>query len=419
MILLGNVKFSDLELDSSLEEKLNNIYAQKSDEFLPTLVYIFTLARWFGIPSYGGKFALCGAIVTFALVASLEAGAIWKLVRLLAGIATNVTDGRGFVARLSGTIFYGNALLSFLLSWKLITSWKKVSIHWSRAETSGGLYFPPDDNIRKRVICVTWFVAVCACVEHMMSMMSATGFDIPPGEYFHRYILSSHGFLLQPHEYTVWVAVPVFITSKLATIFWNFQDLIIILISMGLTSRYHRLNLYVNYLVKLEKRDAGIKKFGTELYIQMQTWRRLREAYVRQASLVRVVDKKLGTLVLLSNLNNFYFICLQLFLGLNKTQSGLVNRMYYFYSMAWLLFRACNVVLAAAEVNDHSRRALPLLYGCPRSSYNIEIKRLKHQLTYDSVALSGMGLFKLHRQLLLEVAAAILKYELVMLQYDG
>lgn len=37
-------------------------------------------------------------------------------------------------------------------------------------------------------------------VEHILSMLSATGLDCPLEEYFERYILSSHGFLLQACE---------------------------------------------------------------------------------------------------------------------------------------------------------------------------------------------------------------------------
>ncbi|KAJ2943959.1 hypothetical protein O0L34_g8282 [Tuta absoluta] len=376
------------------------------------------MAKWFGVPSYGGKFAFLGGLCMLGMLTALQIGAIWKLVRLMAGIATNAADGRGLIGRLSGTIFYGNALLSLIVSWRVISSWKHVAEVWKRAETAG-MYFPPDVRIRRRIISVTCVVAVCAVVEHILSMMSATGFDIPPEEYFDRYILASHGFLLQQHEYNYWLAIPIFILSKLATILWNFQDLIIILISMGLTSRYNRLNTYVSHVVYTEKNNKDIPKLGTELYLQVQLWRHLREAYVRQAALVRIVDRKIGALVLLSNMNNFYFICLQLFNGINKSDEGpFINRLYYFYSMTWLLARACGVVLAAADINVHSKSALPFLYGCPRSAWNIEIKRLKHQLTNDEVGISGMGLFLLNRQLLLEVASAILKYELVLIQYD-
>lgn len=52
-----------------------------------------------------------------------------------------------------------------------------------------------DGNKNSEIIKV-----IIVLVEHMMSMMSATGFDCPPEEYFERYIMSSHGFLLNARK---------------------------------------------------------------------------------------------------------------------------------------------------------------------------------------------------------------------------
>ncbi|XP_059049450.1 gustatory receptor for sugar taste 64a-like [Achroia grisella] len=388
--------------------------ARENDLFLHTLTHVFTIAKWFGIPTYGNKLTFLWAIILLGMLVAIEVAAIWKVIISLAGLVDN-KDERGVTARLSGAIFYCNGLLSLILSWKLISSWKWMSKRWEKMETTSTLRIECDPKIRRRVIFVTNLVGLCACIEHMLSMMSATGFQIPPESYFKKYILSSHGFLLDQDDYTLWIAIPVFILSKSATILWNFQDLIIILLSMGLTSRYHRLNLYVKNLVQRSRKE---NKFISEINSQMQEWRRLREEYVQQAALVRMVDKELGPLMLLSNVNNFYFICLQLFLGINKGEKGLINRTYYFLSLGWLLFRACSVVLAAADVHLHSRKALRYLHDLSKSGHSIEIRRLKNQLTHDFVALTGMGLFSLDRQKLLEVTANIIKYELVLIQFD-
>ncbi|XP_028179080.1 gustatory receptor for sugar taste 64a-like [Ostrinia furnacalis] len=385
--------------------------------FLPTLTHIFTVAQWVGIPTYGNKMSLVWAIIVLSMLTAIEAAAIWTLIKILTGVAKHVDDGRGLTARLSGSIFYGNGFLSLILSWKFISSWRRLSVYWKRAELLDATLGPPDATIQRRVIIVACFISICSIVEHLLSMFMAIGFDTLPMDYLHKYILNSHAFLIRPDTYSLWTAIPIFFISKIATILWNFQDLIIILISMGLTSRYHRLNLYVNSLVKKENVDKE-KRISTAKYVRNQKWRRVREAYVRQATLVRMVDAQIGALVLLSNINNFFFICLQLFLGLNKTGGSLMSYFYYFLSLGWLLFRACSVVLAAADVHIYSRTALEYIRLCPDSGYNVEIKRLNNQLSHDFVALSGMGFFWLSRQTLLEVAGNIIKYELVLIQYD-
>ncbi|CAG9110985.1 unnamed protein product [Plutella xylostella] len=138
-------------------------------------------------------------------------------------------------------------------------------------------------------------------------------------------------------------------------------------------------------------------------YASLQAWRRVREAFVRQAALVRRADAELGSLILLSNSNNFYFICLQVFNGAGGEDGMSLNKVYYLTSVAWLCARACAVVLAAAEVNVRSRTALGFIYEYPDRSYNVEVQRLEKQLTKDVVALSGKGFFYLNRGILLEV----------------
>ncbi|XP_072936154.1 gustatory receptor for sugar taste 64a-like [Epargyreus clarus] len=396
---------------------VNHQYFPFRFKFLPTITFIFTIAKWFGIPVYGGRGFLCLAVSILSMLVMIEVAAIWKVLRAIGGYPINVTDNRGVTARLSGAIYYGNAVLSLICSWKLIRTWKGLSKYWLRIERNSGIYLRPDGSIKRRLVFVSRFVAFCACFEHMLSMMSATGFDCPPSEYFKRYILTSHGFLLQPYNYNIWVAMLIFLMSKVSTVLWNFQDLIVILISMGLASRYHRLNLLVSRVVMLERRAKKYKN-SAKLSTGVYTWRMIRRAYVKQAELVRKVDNKLGLLIILSTLNNFYFICLQLFLGLRLSGGPIISSVYYFTSLAWLLFRACSVVLAAADVNLHSQRALITVCGCPSARYNVEIKRLEYQLIHDNVFLTGLGLFHLDRNKLLEIAASILKYELILLQFD-
>ncbi|XP_048006537.1 gustatory receptor for sugar taste 64a-like [Leguminivora glycinivorella] len=380
-------------------------------DFLHIIAIVFKAARWFGIPSQGAMATMCISLIILVMLFALEVTAIWKLARTFGG--WDVVEG-SVIARLSGAIFYGNALFSQILTWKFITSWKYLSYHWMRADTALGVPLLADDNIRKKITIVTGVVSICATLEHALSMMAATGFDCLPENYFERYILTSHGFLLNSHEYSLLLGIPIFLLSKFATIMWNFQDLIIILVSIGLTSKYRRLNWKMNYIITFEQKiyNQSLK------YSQVQTWRRLRQAYVRQAALVRRVGNKLSHLILLSNLNNLYFICLQLFLGINNEQGPPINRIYYLLSLSWLISRACGVVLAAADIQIHSKIALPLLQTTC-STFNVEVDRLKKQLKFDRVALQGMGLFCLDRRLLLKVAAAILTYELILIEFDN
>jgi hypothetical protein len=59
-----------------------------------------------------------------------------------------------------------------------------------------------------------------------------------------------------PEDYSVWIAIPLLILSNIATVLWNFQDALVVLMSMGLSSRYRRLNQYVAKVCFAERKDG-------------------------------------------------------------------------------------------------------------------------------------------------------------------
>lgn len=83
-------------------------------KFLPTLTHIFTVAQWFGIPSYGNKFAICWAVIVLCMLTVVEGAAIWMMIRLLAGIAKHIDDGRKLLFSYFLSHFISSNRLQFL-----------------------------------------------------------------------------------------------------------------------------------------------------------------------------------------------------------------------------------------------------------------------------------------------------------------
>ncbi|KPJ17787.1 Putative gustatory receptor 64a [Papilio machaon] len=393
------------------------------DEFLTLMQQIFRCARWFGIAGTSKYYWKLWGIVLLLCLTVVEIGSIWKVVKALAGWAVSTTGHRSVTARLAGATLYTNAVLSLILTWRISSSWGKIADYWIIIERAIIARIPRDEYLDKKMIAVGLFFIIC-------------GLD----------------------DYSTSVAMSLIILSTVATILWNFQDMLLVLITLGLASRYRRINSYVaSYCTKNEK-ETDFKNLDT---VEIFTWRKIREAYVKQATLVRKVNDKVGPLILLSNSCNFYFTCLQLFLGITQgmTDTGLtqmyylssfiwlclrttlvvlsaadvnvssnlfsqgmtdtgLTQMYYLSSFIWLCLRTTLVVLSAADVNVSSKGALPYIYEYPTKEYNLEIERLQYQLSKDYVALSGMGFFFLTKSLLLQMAGAVVTYELVLIQFD-
>lgn len=77
--------------------------------------------------------------------------------------------------------------------------------------------------------------------------------------------------------------------------------------------------------------------------------------------------------------------------------------MYLWYSLIFLIGRILYLSIAAAEVNDESKRIIPFLRNLPAQMWCIDAKRFLNHLTTETIALTGMNFFTLTRSLILKV----------------
>lgn len=87
--------------------------------------------------------------------------------------------------------------------------------------------------------------------------------------------------------------------NVIATFVWSFTDLFVIIVSIGLSSKFHQIN---DDLVKVKgKRGVG-----------SQFWMEYRAYYREVVNLINLVDIAIAKIVLISISNNLFFICVQL-----------------------------------------------------------------------------------------------------------
>lgn len=115
-----------------------------------------------------------------------------------------------------------------------------------------------------------------------------------------------------------------------------------------------------------------------------------------------------------------------------------MSKVYFWFSLSFLITRTFAVSLCASYVHDESKKPYDALRTIPRHSWCLEAYRFSEELVNETVALSGMKLFHLTRHLILtvsqsaqkcanrfvidvlvaQVAATILTYELVLMQIN-
>lgn len=81
-----------------------------------------------------------------------------------------------------------------------------------------------------------------------------------------------------------------------------------------------------------------------------------------------------------------------------------MSKLYFWVSLSFLITRTLAVSLFASYIHDESKKTYDALRTIPRYSWCIEAYRFSEEIVNETVALSGMKLFHLTRQLILTVS---------------
>ena len=82
------------------------------------------------------------------------------------------------------------------------------------------------------------------------------------------------------------------------TFCWNYMDIFIVVISIGLVTRFSQINYRLEAMY-----GKGISSV---------VWHEVRTHYVQICELLEFVDENLATIIILACANDLYFICIQL-----------------------------------------------------------------------------------------------------------
>lgn len=205
-------------------------------------------------------------------------------------------------ATLTEIVFYAcNTYIVFLFG-VLARKWPKLISEWETVEKT----LPPFRNeeekhvLKHKIIKVTIITMTVAAMEHISSVCT----------YIHSagcareedkvriFFLYSMSQIFQIFDYSLIVAICVKIINLSCTFIWTYMDVFVILVSLGISSKFKQLN---NFLF----RNKGTQQ--SESY-----WIEQRTNYQNICTLCENVDDAVGVITLISFSNNLYFICIQL-----------------------------------------------------------------------------------------------------------
>ncbi|KAJ8918493.1 hypothetical protein NQ315_008191 [Exocentrus adspersus] len=281
--------------------------------------------------------------------------------------------------------------------------WSHILREWSFVELSMRGYGYQVNLKKTFVVLASLFMGV-GLVEHMLFILNSVyqaknckGYDEAPFKYFFG-VSFPNIFTLVVYDHWIGFIVKFFNTT--ATFTWIYTDLLITLISIGLTARFKQI------VWRLENNKVMHEKF----------WKEIRQDYHRLYHLSKTVEKHIALLVLISYIHNIFFLCIQLYNSIGE-RSGIIESVYFFFSFGFLVLRLLAVSMYGAWLNDEARKPLEFLYAVPSEHYCTEINRLIEQIYTNPVGITGSGFFLVTKNFLLQMAGTIVTFELMIFQF--
>jgi gustatory receptor len=112
------------------------------------------------------------------------------------------------------------------------------------------------------------------------------------------FYISSYPYIFTKIEYSGYLGSFVKFLNISASFSWSYTDLFVILVSIGLASKFRHIN---EHLAEFKGK-----------FVNSNFWSEYRLYYREVSNLVSTVDTALSKIILISISNNLFFICVQL-----------------------------------------------------------------------------------------------------------
>jgi gustatory receptor len=215
------------------------------------------------------------------------------------------------MSSIAGAVFFLSVCFGYIILWKISVQLSSLMSLWMKCEVELNQALEPSPTsmpIKKRVyIFLSTYLALAAS-EHMLAI--SVDINAIANEYtvcnpknvdlIATFIHRRMGFLIKhlPFRYNNFVGVFLQYFNFAATMTWNYLDLTIIVLSIGMSTMFEKLNYRIETL--------------KHLIVNEMTWSEVREDYVKVCRLLKEVNDVLGIFVIHSCSNDGYFIVLQL-----------------------------------------------------------------------------------------------------------
>ncbi|XP_044751777.1 gustatory receptor for sugar taste 64f-like isoform X2 [Coccinella septempunctata] len=340
---------------------------KKSNNFHNSVKFIIVIAQYFGFFPILGLSTGSWRSVDFKWWSGIN---IYSLIILVGAIMQSLISlwfllSTRNLQRFNNIVFYIRGSLTCYLFIRLARSWPGLMKEFAKVESFLRHYPLTKVNITKKLRIISICIFAVAGFEHICSQIGNflkafnCGKDRKGGtiEFYFTVIAHPQAFYILP--YSVFIAILFQLLTIIMTFGWNFLDAFVILVSTAFSSK----------LIQFEEKINFLKNQ-------------------------------------------------RLFSSLTMVQTGLLQ-VYYVLSLFLLISRISFVCISGAQFYNESLNIISALTTSNSYIYNEEIERFIVEVDAAPLILSGGNFFYITKGLILELAGAIVTYELVLIQFSN
>jgi gustatory receptor len=244
------------------------------------------------------RFRMCS--FRFVLCVFYTVGIMWQLLLTVYWIAKSKLE----FGKLVFFTFDFAALLSLLCFLDLARKWPSLMVQWYKVEK----YLPQQkyqfdkQKMAYQMKMVSLVILFSSMGEHLLSIVvgaQAAANCLTIGDPIKAFYMASYPqvFLLFPYSDALG-SFSKFL-NIIATFAWSYTDLFVIIVSIGLASKFKNLN-------------GDLLRVKGRIGVRPDFWAEYRIYYREIVMLIGVVDTAVAKIILISITNNLFFICVQL-----------------------------------------------------------------------------------------------------------
>lgn len=182
---------------------------------------------------------------------------------------------------------------------QLAKKWPNLMIKWMEVERT----LPKFENgkVSRKIKFISLTVMILSSTEYLLEIIHSIYVVECINEKSDKlriYFIYDLKELFSLTEYSIYSAIFAKFLDVVSTFIWNFMDLFVMLVSVGLSTNFKQLN---GFLFKLKGKQTN------EEY-----WKTHRNNYRNLSKLCSMVDDSIGVITMISFSSHIYFICVQL-----------------------------------------------------------------------------------------------------------